>query len=130
MCNYHLGQYEEAIAHYDIAKVKHGEHGDSNLTGNILYNRGVAYSSLMRFELAIADQQAAIEALGGGTNVYKHRYQLGITLRRVANHGATSQAEKDQRIKQSIEELKQACNAKPDEASAWNNLGLSYFEDE
>ena len=55
MCNYHLGQYEEAIAHYDIAKVKHGEHGDSTLMGNILYNRGVAYSSLMRFELAIAD---------------------------------------------------------------------------
>ena len=107
ICNYHLGQYEEAIAHYDIAKVKHeqahGPNGETALLGNILYNRGVAYSSLMRFEQAIADQSTAIEKLGGGANVYKHRYQLGITLRRVANHGATTQAEKDKRIEESID---------------------------
>ena len=56
ICNYHLGQYEEAIAHYDIAKAKWDLTGnDSQMLGNILYNRGVAYSSLMRFEQAIAD---------------------------------------------------------------------------
>ena len=56
MCNYHLGQYEEAIAHYDIAKAKHEQgHGDGPLLGQILYNRGLSYSSLMRFDLAIAD---------------------------------------------------------------------------
>ena len=99
MCNYHLGQYEEAIAHYDIAKAKHeASHGDGALLGQILYNRGLAYSSLMRFEQAIADQQAAIEATGDGTKVFKMLFQLGITLRRVANHGTTSQEEKDRRI--------------------------------
>jgi len=52
MCNYHLGQYEEAIAHYDIAKAKHEQPpaGDGPLLGQILYNRGLAYSSLMRFD--------------------------------------------------------------------------------
>ena len=55
MCNYHLGQYEEAIAHYDIAKAKHEGHGDGPLLGQILYNRGLAFSSLMRFEQAILD---------------------------------------------------------------------------
>ena len=57
ICNYHLGQYEEAIAHYDIAKAKWDQYSgnDSQMLGNILYNRGVAYSSLMRFEQAIAD---------------------------------------------------------------------------
>ena len=56
MCNYHLGQYEEAIAHYDIAKAKHEQsHGDGPLLGQILYNRGLAFSSLMRFDQAILD---------------------------------------------------------------------------
>lgn len=131
MCNYHLGQYEEAIAHYDIAKSKHEQnHGDGPLLGQILYNRGLAYSSLMRFENAIADQKAAIEATGDGAKIFKMLFQLGITLRRVANHGATTQEEKDSRIEESIEKLRKACELQPNEASAHNNLGLSYFENE
>ena len=57
-------------------------------------------------------------------------FQLGITLRRVANHGTTSQEEKDARITESIDKLKRAADLQPSEASAWNNLGLSYFEAE
>ena len=72
MCKYHLGQYEEAIAHYDIAKSKHEQnHGDGPLLGQILYNRGLAYSSLMRFDKAIDDQKAAIEVTGDQTKTFK-----------------------------------------------------------
>ena len=56
-CNYYLGQYEEALAHYEIAKTK----DRSGLTGDILYNKGLANSSLMRYYDAIDDQTAALE---------------------------------------------------------------------
>ena len=51
-CNYYLGQYEEALAHYEIAKSKDK---DNFLSGEILYNKGLANASLMRYEDAIAD---------------------------------------------------------------------------
>ena len=57
-------------------------------------------------------------------------FQLGITLRRVANHGSTNAKEKDEKIGESIEKLKRATDLAPNEASAHNNLGLSYFENE
>ena len=100
------------------------------MMGQILYNRGLANGSLMRFEQAIADQYSAIEAIGGNNNAYKHRFQLGILLRRLANHGVSSQREKDDRIDQSINELRKAVELCPDEAPAHNNLGLSYFEND
>ena len=51
-CNYYLGQYEEALAHYEIALSK----GYEDLKGEILYNKGLANASLMRYEAAIQDQ--------------------------------------------------------------------------
>lgn len=52
-CNYYLGQYDEALAHYEIA-MKHDT--SDQLKGQILYNKGLANSSLMHYHEAIADQ--------------------------------------------------------------------------
>ena len=51
----------------------------------IYYNRGLANSSLMRFEAAIKDHNKAIEEMNDNSKVFKMRFQLGVTLRRVAN---------------------------------------------
>lgn len=51
-CNYYLGQFEEALAHYKIAQARDKE---GNLKSQICYNKGLANSSLMRYEEAIAD---------------------------------------------------------------------------
>ena len=48
-CNYYLGQYEEALAHYEIASNR----PNNDLTGEILYNKGLANASLMRYDDAI-----------------------------------------------------------------------------
>ena len=45
-CNYYLGQYEEALAHYEIALSKDKE----GYAGEILYNKGLANASLMRYQ--------------------------------------------------------------------------------
>ena len=58
-CNYYLGQYEEALAHYEIAKSKDKD----GLSGEILYNKGLANASLMKYEEAIEDQKEAIKNL-------------------------------------------------------------------
>ena len=51
-CNYYLGQYEEALAHYEIAINKTS---DTQLQGLIWYNKGLADASLMKYEDAILD---------------------------------------------------------------------------
>lgn len=61
MCNYYLGQYEEALAHYDIAMTKQPSTEDA---GKIYYYKGLAFSSLRRYEEAIEAQQKAIEKTG------------------------------------------------------------------
>lgn len=53
-CNQYLGQYEEAIAHYDIA-MKQIEGEDSAQEATILYHRGLAYASLMKWHEAAQD---------------------------------------------------------------------------
>ena len=45
-CNFYLGQYEEALAHYEIA-LKH-DRDDANKK-DIYYNKGLANASLMRY---------------------------------------------------------------------------------
>lgn len=52
------------------------------------------------------------------TMLYKVRFNLGITLR------------KERDLEQSITQLIEAIKAVPNKATAHNNLGLSYFEDE
>jgi tetratricopeptide (TPR) repeat protein len=48
--------------------------------------------------------------------MYRNRFNLGITLRRLG------------RIEDSIDELKKACDLQPNKAASLNNLGLSQFE--
>lgn len=57
-CNYYLGQYEEALAHYVIAKQKDKKApaSDNKLKSQICYNMGLANASLMRYRDAIRDQ--------------------------------------------------------------------------
>ena len=50
-CNYYLGQYDEALAHYEIAL----KYDQDSLRGQILYNKGLANASLMRYKEAIED---------------------------------------------------------------------------
>ena len=45
-CNYYLGQYEEALAHYDIARTRDR---DDVLKSQICYNKGLANASLGRY---------------------------------------------------------------------------------
>ena len=63
MCNYYLGQYEEALAHYNVAKQKDkkGSGSDDKLKSQIYYNMGLANASLMNYREAIRDQQKSIE---------------------------------------------------------------------
>jgi tetratricopeptide (TPR) repeat protein len=73
-CNHALGQFEEALAHYNIAADKHMKQLKSNsmledaLRSDILFNRGQTYAAIgnhenfkkaiMDFESAIAIQQS------------------------------------------------------------------------
>jgi tetratricopeptide (TPR) repeat protein len=50
-----LGQYEEALTHYEIAIKK------KNSDGLIFYNRGLTHSTLQRFEEAKKDFHIALE---------------------------------------------------------------------
>ena len=61
-CNQFLGQYEEALAHYDIAIKKN----DSD--PHIYFNRGQTNASLQRFEEAIKDFKKANELAGNKTS--------------------------------------------------------------
>lgn len=45
-CNYYLGQYEEALSHYDIARAKDKA---EDLKADICYNKGLANASLGRY---------------------------------------------------------------------------------
>jgi len=57
-CNYYLGQYEEALAHYEIALNKQNSKenkGDNDIKSKIFYNRGLANASLNKYQDAIND---------------------------------------------------------------------------
>ena len=56
MCNYYLGQYEEALAHYEVAAGK-AKGVYPPLLDLICYNRGLANASLIQYEGAILDQE-------------------------------------------------------------------------
>jgi tetratricopeptide (TPR) repeat protein len=106
-----LGQYEEALAHYDVAIKK----CDAN--SQLFYNRGLTNAWLERFEEGKKDFLLAVEKSSGQPmEMYKIRFNLGITLRRLG------------RIDDSIEELRKASDLQPNKAAVFNNLGLSQFE--
>ena len=48
--------------------------------------------------------------------MYKNRFNLGITLRRLG------------RLEDSVDELRKACDLQNNKSAAHNNLGLSQFE--
>ena len=58
-CNYYLGQYEEALAHYNIAIEKNDARSADTL-GQIYYYKGLAHSSLQDYTAAIEAQNKAI----------------------------------------------------------------------
>lgn len=106
-----LGQYEEALAHFDIAAKK------SDSDANIFYNRGLTYASLQRFEEARRDFANAVEKQSSDPmEQYKYLFNLGVTLRRLG------------KPEDSCEILKVACDKQPNSAAAQNNWGLSLFE--
>ena len=65
-CNQFLGQYEEALAHYDIA-LKKVEGQDSQKEATIYYHRGLAKASLMKWEEAIFDYKTACQKINDQT---------------------------------------------------------------
>ena len=58
-CNFYLGQYQEALGCYENARK---EDIDGALTGLIMYNKGLANASLMKYEEAIRDYEDSIAA--------------------------------------------------------------------
>ena len=59
-CYYELGQYEEALSHYDIAQAKEekNEKNEKNeLKHQISYHKGLANASLGRYQDAIEDYE-------------------------------------------------------------------------
>ena len=58
-CNQMLGQYEEALAHYQIGINKQSDYGE------IYFHRGLANVSLTKFNEGITDFQEALANLKG-----------------------------------------------------------------
>ena len=80
-----------------------------------MYNRGLVKSRLDDIDSAILDYRAALEELSEQEYIYQANFNMGICLRRKGQ------------LEESIKYLKKATEQKP-QASAFNNLGLSYFE--
>jgi len=73
-----LGQYEEALSHYNYGVAKSAEYGE------IYFHRGLAYVSLTNFEKGIEDFKSALNFTASGeTNKFRILLNLGINLRRV-----------------------------------------------
>jgi tetratricopeptide (TPR) repeat protein len=73
-----LGQYEEALSHYNYGVAKNPEFGE------IYLNRGIAYVSLFNFHKGIEDfKSALVYSQSGEANKFKILLNLGINLRRV-----------------------------------------------
>lgn len=128
MCNHALGQFEEALAHYNIAdswirRVKSSTNLDENLRSDILFNRGQTYTSLGGIDnlnKAIVDFKAASDLQKDKSNTERHKtlFNLGIVYRRIGDK------------KQSIEKLIEATTLNVSKAATSNNLGLSHFDNE
>lgn len=84
------------------------------------FNKGLVLSKLDQLKMANKSLTTAKEKFitekANVVNVYYCRYNLGINLRKLGEYDA------------SIIELKEAAVVCPDKASVFNNLGLTYFE--
>lgn len=117
LCNHNLGQYEEALVHFDISISKNDKEP------KIYFNRGSTYTSLQKFDLACADFSQAItksqeqnkDKDSKDPSLGRYYFNLGITQRRIRH------------FSESVESLKTANDLAPKKAAYLNNLGLSYF---
>lgn len=108
-----LGQYDEALSHYNYGIEK------NNQSVELFYNRGLAFVSKEMYQQGIDDFNKALSIqTPNQTTGFKILLNLGINLRRVG------------KLDESIAKLKAAIELQPDKAQAWNNLGLSLFEQE
>lgn len=119
-CYQNLKNYDEALYYYtkaiEIAKTN----------GEYYYNRATVKKEINNFQEAIDDFELAIkfwENKSGSlseskvqTLLYQAYYSKGICLRQL------------ERFSESIQDLKKAVELKPEEPSAHNNLGMSYFK--
>ena len=117
-CYQNLKNYDEALHHYTKAI----ELGKTN--GEYYYNRATVKKEINNFQEAIDDFELAIkfwDSKGSSDAksqnlVYQAYYSKGICLRQL------------ERFDESIQDLKKAVELKPEEPSAHNNLGMSYFK--
>jgi tetratricopeptide (TPR) repeat protein len=104
---------EEALKHYNLAVSNDPNHS------TYYFNRGLCKSRLDKVDEAIEDFTASINHNSENKDqVYNCRFNRGICYRRQGN------------LEKSIEDFKKAIDTKGEKASAYNNLGLSYFENE
>lgn len=91
-CYYELGQYEDALRHYESAVKKDSQNG------NYYFNRALVKAKLDKLEDAIADYNKALEYLTDNNYIYHARFNKGVCLRRLG------------RLEESIEDLRIAVN--------------------
>ena len=113
-CYFEMSQYHEALQHYRQALQKEP---DSAIN---LFNKGLVLSKMGQLKEANKELNLAREKFGNEKsnqiNVYYCRYNLGINFRKLGD------------LDSSVIELKEATALYQDKPSAFNNLGLTYFE--
>ncbi|CAI2387655.1 unnamed protein product [Moneuplotes crassus] len=117
-CYQQLNNSDEALAHYTKAI----QLGKNN--GEYYYNRATVKKEMNNYKEAIEDFELAIKHLETRSSsdskqqeiIYQAYYSKGICLRQL------------EMLDESIQDLKKAVDLKPDEPSAHNNLGMSYFK--
>jgi tetratricopeptide (TPR) repeat protein len=91
-----LGQFDEALAHYNIADkhmkgLKSNSMNEDALRGDILFNRGQTYAATGNadnYRKSIIDFEAALELQGNNNEpVVRHKtlFNLGIVYRRIGD---------------------------------------------
>lgn len=135
-CNHNMGQFEDAIEHYDIAEkhmkmIKVKSPLEMDLQADILFNRGQTYAAIgnhENFRKAINDyetsigyqeekvKQAPMNHVEAPAMKHKTLFNLGIAYRRVGN------------CTDSIKRLDSAVKLNQAKAATYNNLGLSHFD--
>lgn len=107
-----LGQFEEALKHYDIAIKK------DSLNPNYYFNRGIVKTKLDKLKEATEDFVRSLDNHPDANTAYLVYFHKGVTERKLGN------------LTESIDDFKQAILQKAEKAATYNNLGLSYYEKE
>ena len=91
MCYYEMGQYEDALRHYESAIKK------DNSNGLYYFNRAVVKGKLDKLEQAIDDYTKAIENNPENSYKFNSLFNRGVCNRRLG------------RLDESIKDLREAC---------------------